>query len=366
MDPISTNSCAKWDIEDNAHALKAANLPPWKSDWNEFLDLGIDVFKMHGRENAMKLKESMDIISAWGNEKIEVMYPEFNKYLDDLAIKDRPIDVWRNKIKNCKFDCWDCNYCEIVVDTHLKKQERNTEMDEFVRRTIKAIDDGMTKQSNFNPDGFTPQGLSSDRIRHFLNSLCSYEDAVYLEVGTHVGSTFFAATMNNNVKCFGVDDFSEANVKPLTDHIQWTPCNPYDTLVSNWEKYENGNAVFLKSSIEELTDEDFEGSKPNILFYDASHDMMEQLSSLNHLLPFLDDQFILVVDDANFDGVVEATMDFVSENQLEVFFERKILSGIIENPNHWWNGIHVLVLRKDTLVNNYFGTNRDASQYETY
>ena len=41
-DPISTNSCAKWDIEDNSHALKAANLPPWKSDWNEFLDLGID------------------------------------------------------------------------------------------------------------------------------------------------------------------------------------------------------------------------------------------------------------------------------------------------------------------------------------
>ena len=63
--------------------------------------------------------------------------------------------------------------------------------------------------------------LSSNRIRHFLNSLCSHDDAVYLEVGTYVGGTFFAATMNNNVKCFGVDDFSEANVKPLTNNIRW-------------------------------------------------------------------------------------------------------------------------------------------------
>lgn len=366
MDPISTNSCAKWDIEDNSHALKAANLPPWKSDWNEFLDLGIDVFKMHGRENAMKLKESMDIIAAWGNENIETMFPEFNQYMDDLLVKDSPIALWREKIKTCEFDCWDCNYCENVVNAHLKKQDRPVEMNDYVQRVLDAIDDGMKGTSNFNPDGFEPLGLTSNRIRHFLNSLCSHEDAVYLELGTYVGSTFFAATMNNNVKCIGVDDFSESNVRPLTDHIRWTEVgNPYDTLVKYWSKYENGNAAFVKSSIQELTEEDFDGAKPNILFYDANHDMMEQMNNLNHVLPFLDDQFILIVDDANFDGVVEGTVTFLQENQIEVFFERRLLSGIIENPTHWWNGIHVLVLRKDTLVKNYFGANRDASQLET-
>jgi hypothetical protein len=222
----------------------------------------------------------------------------------------------------------------------------------------------MTENSNFNNDQFEPStmSLSSNRIRHFLNSLCSHDDAVYLEVGTYVGGTFFAATMNNNVKCFGVDDFSEANVKPLTNNIRWQDCgNPYDVFVNYWERYENGNAAFIKSSVSELTEDDFD-AKPNILFYDANHDMMEQMNNLNHLLPFMDDQFILVVDDANFDGVVEGTMQFVEENQLEIFFERRILSGVIENPTHWWNGIHVLVLRKDTLIKNYFGSNRDASQ----
>ena len=60
---ISRVSCSKWDALDGAAALKAANLPPWKSDWEEFLDLGIDVFKMHGRESMTRLSETMDIVN---------------------------------------------------------------------------------------------------------------------------------------------------------------------------------------------------------------------------------------------------------------------------------------------------------------
>ena len=57
-----------WDIEDNSHALKSANLPPWREDWEEFLDV-IDVFKLHGREDAMRFKESLDLITRWDEGK---------------------------------------------------------------------------------------------------------------------------------------------------------------------------------------------------------------------------------------------------------------------------------------------------------
>ena len=356
-DPISSHSCSLWDIEDNSHALKAANLPPWREDWEEFLDLGIDVFKMHGRENGMKLMESMQMIEAWAAEH-EFVTGDFKEYMDDLEIPDSPIALWREKIKTCGFDCWDCNYCEAVVDAHLKKQGRPTTVDEYTKRVLKAIDDGNTQTSNFDPEGYSIQGLSSNRIRHFLNSLCSHDDAVYLELGTYTGSTFFAATMNNKAKCIGVDDFSEPNVKPIVDRGMWTECgNPYDTFVNNWQKYENGNAAFVKASVEELTEEDFGGSKVNILFYDANHDMMVQMNNLNHLLPFLDDKFILVVDDANFDGVVEGAVTWAQENNLKCYLERKILSSVIESPVHWWNGIHVMVLEKDNRVKEYISGN---------
>ena len=164
--------------------------------------------------------------------------------------------------------------------------------------------------------------------------------------------------MNNKAKCIGVDDFSEANVKPLVDRGMWTECgNPYDTFVNNWQKYENGNAAFVKASVEELTEEDFGGSKVNILFYDANHDMMVQMNNLNHLLPFLDDKFILVVDDAKFDGVVEGAVTWAQENNLKCYLERKILSTVIESPVHWWNGIQVMVLEKDNRVKEYISGN---------
>ena len=346
MDPISTNSCSKWDIEDPSSALKAANLPPWKEDWEEFLDLGIDVFKMHGRENMMRLKESMDIVERWARED-ELLFPEFDEYMDDLQVKDAPINLWREKIKTCKFDCWDCNYCESVVESHLKKVGETFEIEEYTQRCLDAIDNALSFKSNFVSEGYEIQGITSNRVRHFLNNLCSHDDAVYLELGTLMGSTFFAATMGNSIENIGVDDFSDAECKPMTNNLHWSEVgNAFEEFQRHFKKYENGKSTFLKSDILDLTEEDFEGKKPNVVFYDANHDYVQQLNALNHIAPFLADKFILVIDDANFDGVIESAIQFVKDNNYDLYFERKILSKIIENPTHWWNGLFVMVLEK--------------------
>ena len=351
MDPISTNSCSKWDIEDPSSALKAANLPPWKEDWEEFLDLGIDVFKMHGRENMMRLKESMDIVERWARED-ELLFPEFDEYMDDLQVKDAPINLWREKIKTCKFDCWDCNYCESVVESHLKKIGETFEVEEYTQRCLDAIDNALSFKSNFVSEGYEIRGLSSDRVRHFLNNLCSYDDAVYLELGTLLGSTFFAATMGNSIENIGVDDYSEPECKPMTKNMHWVELgNPFEEFQRYFKKYENGKSSFIKSDILSLKEEDFQGKKPNVIFYDANHDYVQQLNNLNHLAPFLADKFIMVIDDANFDGVIESAVQFVKDNNYDVYFERKILSKIIENPTHWWNGLFVMVLEKSNEGN---------------
>jgi hypothetical protein len=351
MDPISTNSCSKWDIEDPSSALKAANLPPWREDWEEFLDLGIDVFKMHGRENMMRLKESMDIIERWAKED-ELLFPEFDEYMDDLKVKDAPINLWRYKIKTCKFDCWDCNYCESVVDSHLKKIGEKFEVEEYTQRCLDAIDNALSFKSNFVSEGYEIQGITSNRVRHFLNNLCSHDDVVYLELGTLMGSTFFAATMGNDVENIGVDDYSDPECKPMTNNLHWSEVgNAFDEFQRHFKKYENGKSLFLKSDILNLKEEDFQGKKPNVVFYDANHDYVQQLNALNHIAPFLADKFILVVDDANFDGVIESAIQFVKDNNYDLYFERKILSKIIENPTHWWNGLFVMVLEKSNESN---------------
>ena len=86
--------------------------------------------------------------------------------------------------------------------------------------------------------------------------------------------------------------------------------------------------------------------KCNVIFYDADHDPLQQYKNINHLLQFCEDEFILLVDDANMPGVVESVEDLVKHKKLNVLFERKILTSIPEDQSSWWNGIYILLIQK--------------------
>lgn len=339
-DSISRVSCSKWDIEQPAAALKAANLPPWKEDWVEMLDLGIDVFKMHGRENAVRLKESMDIIERWVNDE-ELLFPEFNEYIEDTSMAEKPIDVWREKIKTCKFDCWDCHYCEDVTKARIAKEER--ELDPYVERVLDSIDKAGKFESGFDAEHYFIGGLSSHRVRHLLNNLLSTAPAIYLELGCYTGSTFYAATQNNSVVAYAVDNYSQTDIKPLRDDI--VVPQPKDPRLDFLANFYNPKWRYIDKDIKELNGNEIE-LKPNVIFYDASHEYYDQLENLTAVLPLLADKFILVLDDANFEGVVKSADDFVSQNNLKQIFSRLILTTTVEDERDWWNGVYVLVLEK--------------------
>ena len=173
--PISRVSCSTWDVQHPEADLKQANLPPWRDDWVEMLDLGIDTFKLHGRESMMRLQESMDLIARWAKGE-EFMFPEYQKYQDQLKMKDSPFKKWREKIKTCKFDCWDCNYCEKVVEAHMKKSDLiihpqvETCIEAFTN-SGKYLSNHRTYDPNDPSSYYNVEGLTSPRVRHFLNNL---------------------------------------------------------------------------------------------------------------------------------------------------------------------------------------------------
>ena len=43
-------------------------------------------------------------------------------------------------------------------------------------------------------------------------------------------------------------------------------------------------------------------------------------------------------------GVVQSCEFWIKENKLNLLFERKILTKVPEDPNGWWNGLHIMVL----------------------
>ena len=333
---ISRVSCSKWDALDGAYALKSANLPPWKADWEEFFDLGIDVFKMHGRESASRLKESMDIIDRWRLND-EILFPQYRKYIEDVDLKERPIDVWREKIKTCQFNCWKCNYCDLVYQSGKGENKVNPKIEHI----IDSIDRAERKESNYTGVGI--EALTSDITRHFLNNICSMEGTKYLEAGVYAGGTFYSALQNNNVKGYAIDNFKKAYA-PWRNDIQFVghedPKKAF--LQPPWWPDKKYDFELIEGEINDA----IVPEKCNVIFYDADHDPVKQFKNLKHLLQFCEDEFILLVDDANMPGVVESVDDLIEIKRMKVLYERKITTAIPEDQTSWWNGIYILLLQK--------------------
>ena len=356
--PISRVSCSTWDVEHPEFDLKQANLPPWRDDWVEMQELGIDTFKLHGRESMMRLQESMDLIRRWADNE-EYMFPEYKKYTETLKIKDSPINKWRAKIKTCKFDCWDCNYCEAVVQSHMKKQDLIVHPQ--VETCIEAFTNSGKYLSNhrtYDPNDpsayYNVEGLTSARVRHFLNNLCSQEGAVYLEVGVYAGSTFCAAVQNNDmVAAYANDNWSQPNLQPAREDLDLSLQNvTVDTFVKNLQENITTDSLdfdiqVLKGDSSGLSKKDFKHDV-NIIFYDGDNSEQKMREFFLRMIDFTQDVFTLVIDDANIQENVAITKRFIDAMGLKILYERELLNDL-EDPEMWWNGLYVVVLSKSGL-----------------
>jgi len=328
---IARISCSKWDMEDPAIMLKNANLPPWRSDWIELIEqCGIDTFKMHGRENIDRLAESMRIINrfATGNE---ILFETFDEYLKDTNLKDRPIDGWRKKIKNCKFDCWDCNYCD---DVYAKKSGAT-----HTPKTLSVVD-AVAFHENEELTPTDIPGLTSERVRKLLYKLSKNSNKV-LEIGCFLGATSSAILEANPKNAYFVDHFEE-NTQPANGTV--LPTNSKETFISNIKRYKKDTACQLFAcdmfavDKEELKDID-------LFFYDGPHDAFSTARATQHFASTFANEAVLVFDDANFDGVVDGARKGLELAKLNIVFE-KILLNSLESSEDWWNGLYILVVRK--------------------
>ena len=326
-DPISRVSCQHWHTQDTAIQLKNANFPPWRADWLAMIDLGIDVIKMHGRENSNRLQETMDIIRRFA-AKEEILFDDFNKYISETNLVEKPINLWREKIRTCKFDCWDCNYCDKVWKSKGNKSNPR----------VAAVSQILIDSANMTL-GETPDGLTSGRMKAMLNCLASIS-STYLEIGVLNGGTFCSAIKNNALSAYAVDHWKEqtkaANGKEVKGSKQ--------TFIENVRKYKGQNNItvfdchYLQVDKTQLMPID-------LFFYDADHSKNANYSAIRYFADQLADQAILVFDDANWDGVVDGAKEGIADSGLEILFDRIILNEQ-EDEKMWWNGFYIAVVKK--------------------
>ena len=274
-------------------------------------------------------------------------------------MKDSPFKKWREKIKTCKFDCWDCNYCEKVVEAHMKKSDLIVHPQ--VETCIEAFNNSGKYLSNhrtYDPNDpsayYNVEGLTSPRVRHFLNNLCSQEGAVYLEVGVFAGATFCAAVQNNDmVAAYANDNWSQPDLQPAREDLSISLENvTVDTFVENLQ--ENITTESLDFDIQVLNGDSSKLGKKdfkhdvNIIFYDGDNSEQKMREFFLNMLDFTEDVFTLVVDDANIEENVAITKRFIDAMGLKILYERELLNDQ-EDPEMWWNGLYVVVLSKSGL-----------------
>ncbi len=327
-DPISRVSCPKWDTTDSAIPLKTANLAPWRDDWLELLDLGIDTFKMHGRESPSRLFETMDIIQRFAAGQ-DILFDSFDEYIKDTKLEERPINAWRKIIKTCKFNCWDCNFCDKVW--HAKGNTNNKKAELVAQALVDSVNHNIS---------VPVKGITSNRTKQLLNLLGRISTS-YLEVGVLNGATFCSTILNNTLSAYAVDHWQN---KTQAANGSTNIKTDKQTFINNARQYKGNSKIklfdcnFLQVDKSQIDYIDF-------MFYDADHSaMMTQLAVKYFAEKFVDDT-ILVFDDANFDGVVEGARKGIQDAGLKIVYQKVVLNEI-EDSDQWWNGLYITLVRK--------------------
>ena len=317
--PISRVSCPKWDFTNPAVVLKTADIPAWKEDWDEFLSLGVDIFKMHGRENVKKIYETMEIVRnyAEGKEKL---------YDINLGISDSDAGKWRKIIKNCKFECWSCNFCDRKATDRL-----NTKATQVANLLVTSV------HSDFET---TVPGISSPRVDKLLNELGKISTA-YLEVGCLGGRTFSSTISGNKLDTYGVDNWKEG-VAAENGEIEMRVTK--QDFIDNILPYKGENKIKVFNC--DFIDVDKTSIKNIDLFlYDGDHSYESTKLAVQYFASTFADECVLVFDDANWDGVVDGAIDGIEAAGLTIVYDKKMLNSV-EDKDMWWNGLYILVVKK--------------------
>lgn len=320
-DPISRVSCSKWDVQDPSSPLKQANIPPWRDDWVELLEY-VDVFKMHGRESVQRFYETLRIVEKYANNE-PILFDTFDDYLKDNTLENRPIDAWRKIIKTCKFDCWDCNFCDKVYESR---------SDNLADPLVSQVADILVDHVNSDYDNAI-QGLTSSRVKKLLHSLGNISNN-YLEVGSAMGSTA-VSVLDTGTPSTCIDNWSD-NIQPESGAFD-LPDNEQQIFLNNTKQYPN-LTVINENYLDVQLDQKFD-----LFFYDGPHDETSVANAVEHYSNNFANKSILVFDDANWEGVVSGALLGLTKTDFSVRFSKMILNSV-EDPEAWWNGLYILVV----------------------
>ena len=211
-------------------------------------------------------------------------------------------------------------------------------MKSYIERVNNAIKKAEKKISNLPQDVLNMEGMSSKKVRMFLNELME-ADTRYLEIGVWKGSTFISAMYGKKPEAaFAIDNWSQfgGNATVFSNN-----CVAHDVL----------DFITFHRDCFNLSDEEKKQIKNiNLYFYDGGHKAHDTKAALTYYLPMLADEFILIIDDWNWEPVKLGARAGIEETGIKIKKEWELPADRNGDTAKWWNGVYVAVCEKGKPV----------------
>jgi len=181
--------------------------------------------------------------------------------------------------------------------------------------------------------------MSSPKVRHLLNNLCSLSNANYLEIGVWKGSTWVSALYGNE------------NVESATAIDNWAQFNgPKKDFLANCKKFlSNVPYNFYSEDCFNVDVQSVCKNPINIYFFDGDHSARAQELAFTYYNSSLDDVFIAVVDDWNFPQVPRGTKSAFEKLGYHIIYDVILPANFNGDIQNWWNGLYVAVVSKQKI-----------------
>lgn len=228
---------------------------------------------------------------------------------------------------------------------------------EFLGKVINCVRETERSGPVSDKGGEVLEGLSGSKTVGALQRLTGLfaddADACYVEIGVFQGLTLLSVAVTfPSFPCFGIDNFSILDPEGKNLGV----------VQDRTHRLGATNATLINQDFEaalERLDDHLEGRKIGVFFVDGAHDYRSQLIALLLAQPYLHENAVILIDDANYAFVRQSTRDFlITHPAYKMVFEAYSPAHpanmdpetLARFESGWLNGINILVRDPEGLL----------------
>lgn len=205
-----------------------------------------------------------------------------------------------------------------------------------IEQIQEAIINAYENDSKLTQDILDLPSFSSNKIKHLLNNLGAISSR-FLEIGLHKSGTFISTLYDNKCLGLGVDNWSQLEQGGLSKQMAYDNCESYLAKIQY---------TICEKDCFKMEANDFPMYEFDLYSYDGNHSFESQYKGVEYFLPYMANQFILTIDDTNWEAPRLATIQAIHDLKLKILYTKHLTDG--KDNGEWHNGFDVFFLKKTT------------------